>query len=69
MNSEKGIEVDQAKIDVIIRLEPPTSMKGIRIFVGNARFYRRFIKDFSKIDHPLTKLMCHNLCSTFMMSV
>lgn len=39
MNSEKGIEVDQAKIDVIIRLEPPTSMKGIRIFVGNARFY------------------------------
>ena len=32
-------------------------MKGIRIFLGHARFYRRFIKDFSKISKPLCKLL------------
>ena len=54
--SENGIEVDKAKIEVIERLPPPTSVKGIRNFLGHARFYRRFIKDFSKIAKPLTNL-------------
>ena len=41
--SSKGIEVDKAKIDVIEKLPPPTNAKGIRSFLGHARFYRRFI--------------------------
>ena len=52
--SEKGIEVDRAKVEVIERLPPP---KGVRSFLGHAGFYRRFIKDFSKIVHPLCKLL------------
>ena len=55
--SKKGIEVDRAKVEVIERLPPPISVKGVRSFLGHACFYRRFIKDFSKIAHPLCKLL------------
>ena len=52
-----GLEVDQAKIFIIETLLPPTTVKGIRIFLGHASFYRRFIKDFSKISRPLSILL------------
>jgi hypothetical protein len=55
--SVKGIEVDRAKIETIENLLPPTSVKGIRSFLGHAGFYRRFIKDFSKISKPLCNLL------------
>ncbi|XP_019087584.1 PREDICTED: uncharacterized protein LOC109127402 [Camelina sativa] len=56
--SEKGIEVDKAKIEVMVQLQPPKTVKDIRSFLGHAGFYRRFIKDFSKIARPLTRLLC-----------
>jgi hypothetical protein len=37
--SEKGIELDNAKIEVIEELPPPTNLKGIRSFLGHAGFY------------------------------
>ncbi|GJT24186.1 hypothetical protein Tco_0894123 [Tanacetum coccineum] len=58
--SKKGIEVDKAKIDVISKLPHPTTVKGIRSFLGHAGFYRRFIKDFSKISRPMTHLLEKN---------
>ena len=54
---ERGIEVDKAKIETIEKPPPPSSVKGIRSFLGHAGFYRRFIKDFSKIDKPLSNLL------------
>lgn len=56
--SERGIEVDKAKIEVMLRLEPPRTVRDIRSFLGHAGFYRRFIQDFSKIARPLTRLLC-----------
>ena len=55
--SERGIEVDKAKIETIEKLLPPSSVKGIRCFLGHVGFYRRFIKDFSKIAKPLSNLL------------
>ncbi|KAL0463201.1 UNVERIFIED_CONTAM: hypothetical protein Slati_0207700 [Sesamum latifolium] len=53
----RGIEVDQAKIDVIKSLPYPASVRKIRSFLGHAGFYKRFIKVFSKIAQPLCKLL------------
>ncbi|CAH9138432.1 unnamed protein product [Cuscuta epithymum] len=55
--SSNGVEVDRAKIETIEKLPPPTTVKAIRSFLGHAGFYRRFIKDFSKIAKPLTRLL------------
>nr|GEY72470.1 reverse transcriptase domain-containing protein [Tanacetum cinerariifolium] len=51
------IEVDKAKVEVIAKFPHPTTVKGIRSFFGHVGFYRRFIKDFSKIARPKTHLL------------
>ncbi|KAL5583482.1 hypothetical protein UlMin_015924 [Ulmus minor] len=55
--SRDGLEVDKAKVETIEKLPPPVSVKGIRSFLGYAGFYRRFIKDFSKVAKPLCNLL------------
>ncbi|GKC10926.1 reverse transcriptase domain-containing protein [Tanacetum coccineum] len=55
--SSAGLEVDKAKVDVVTKLPTPTNVKADRSFLGHAGFYRRYIKDFSKISRLITKLL------------
>ncbi|KAM5558017.1 hypothetical protein ABKV19_019986, partial [Rosa sericea] len=55
--SKRGIEVDKAKVDLVKYLPNPTSVREVRSFLGHAGFYRRFIKDFSRISRPLCRLL------------
>ncbi|KAJ0705064.1 putative nucleotidyltransferase, Ribonuclease H [Helianthus annuus] len=56
--NHEGIHVDPAKIEAITKWKVPQTAMEIRSFLGLAGYYRRFIKDFSKIAVPLTKLTC-----------
>ena len=55
--SNRGIEVDKEKIELISKLPSPTNVKIVRQFLGHAGFYRRFIKEFPKIAKLLYKLL------------
>ena len=55
--SEKDIEVDKAKVELIAKLPSPTTVKRVRQFLGHAGFYKRFIQDFSKLSRPLSELL------------
>src|SRR3954454_12081863 len=59
--SERSIEIDIAKVEAIEKMPYPRDVKGIRSIFGHAGFYRRFIKDFSKISKPLTNLLQKNV--------
>ena len=61
----QGIEVDWDKIDVIRKLPPPSNVKGIRSFLGHVGFYRKFIKDFSKISRLLSNLLNKDVVFNF----
>ncbi|RDX68171.1 Retrovirus-related Pol polyprotein from transposon 17.6, partial [Mucuna pruriens] len=55
--SNKGIELEKSKIDIITSLPNPTFVWEVRSFLEHAGFYRRFIKNFSKLALPLSKLL------------
>jgi hypothetical protein len=55
--SPEGISMDPAKIEAIVSWPTPNSVRDIQVFIGFANFYRRFIKNFSRIAGPITRLL------------
>jgi hypothetical protein len=55
-----GVSVDLSKVKDVLNCKPPTTISEIWSFLRLAGYYRRFIKDFSKIAKPMTKLLERN---------
>ena len=54
--SASGVSVDPKKVEAIMSWERPKSVFEIRSFLGLARYYMRFIEDFSRLAAPMTRL-------------
>ncbi|TPX38827.1 hypothetical protein SeLEV6574_g07598 [Synchytrium endobioticum] len=54
--SKDGIKMSPTKVQAVQKWQPPTDLKSLQSFLGFLNFYRKFIKDFSKIALPLTRL-------------
>jgi transposase InsO family protein len=54
---ENGISMEEDKVEAIRKWPIPSNVTAVRAFLGLAGYYRRFVKDFSKISLPLTNLL------------
>lgn len=50
----QGILPDPSKINAVKEFAPPRRLRNLRSFLGLANYYRKFVKDFTKITKPLT---------------
>ena len=55
--SKEEIRVDPKKIEVVVEWKPPRNVTKVRSFLGLAGYYRRFVKGFSMIAAPMTRLL------------
>jgi hypothetical protein len=58
--STGGVSVDPGKVKDVLNWMPPTTASEIQSFLRLEGYYCRFIKDFSKIAKPMTKLLEKN---------
>jgi transposase InsO family protein len=55
--SEHGIAVDPDKVSAVSNWPTPTDVKSLQRFLGFTGFYRRFVKNYGRLAHPLTQLL------------
>ena len=56
--NQEGFKSDPIKSEAITKVNPPSTLKGVRSFLGMTNFYRLLIPKFSQLMKPLTKLTC-----------
>jgi len=56
-----GIEIEKEKVDGVLSWPIPKNIKDVRKFLGLANYYRRFIKDFTKVARPMNMLTRKNV--------
>eukprot|EP00253_Pinus_taeda_P010834 PITA_10834 len=59
--SHQGLQVDPSKVSIIKSVPPPQKVRDVRSFLGLAGYYRRFIKDFSKLASPLFGILAKDV--------
>ncbi|KAA3465609.1 RNA-directed DNA polymerase-like protein [Gossypium australe] len=55
--SAEGIRVDPSNISAVVDWKPPRNVSEFRSFLGLAGYYRCFVKGFSMIATPMTRLL------------
>jgi hypothetical protein len=55
--SAEGVAVDPSKVKDVLDWKPPTTVHQVWSFLGLARYYHRFIPDFSKVSKSITELL------------
>lgn len=63
--SGSGVEPNRSKIERMANMAPPRSTKEVHTFLGMAGYYRRFIKNFAEIVHPLQRLLIKDVPFTW----
>ncbi|XP_051510049.1 uncharacterized protein LOC127415360 [Myxocyprinus asiaticus] len=58
--SHRGVEMDDSKIKAVTEWPRPNTVKELQRFLGFAKFYRRFIRNYSLISAPITSLLKGN---------
>ena len=59
--SKEGIRVDLKKIEVVVKWKPLRNVTEVRSFLGLTGYYKRFVKGFSMIVAPMTRLLQKNV--------
>ena len=59
--SKDGKQAGPKKMETLMEWPRPTTVKEVRSFMGLTSYYMRFVKDFSKITTPLTRLIQKNI--------
>ena len=51
-----SIQPNPAKVTAISEMKPPSTVKGVKSFLGVCGYYRKFVRDYAKVAYPLTAL-------------